>query len=142
MRGGAYRRLIGDPRFRRLWTAQFVSGIGDWLVIGFLMPLVTTLSGGSAFAVAGILIAKIVPALLFSSVTGVLVDRFDRRKVMIAADLVTCRAHALPRLHQLPCADLRGRTADGDGLSVLLAGAQLTHPVPGHRGRHHRSQRA
>lgn len=88
VRGGAYRRMIGDPRFRRLWIAQFVSGIGDWLVIGFLMPLVTTLSGGSAFAVAGILIAKLVPALLFSSVTGVLVDRFDRRKVMIAADLV------------------------------------------------------
>ena len=85
---GAYRRILSKKRFRRLWYAQFVSGIGDWLVIGFLMPLVTTLSGGSSFAVAGILIAKIIPALVFSSVTGVLVDRFDRRKVMIAADLV------------------------------------------------------
>lgn len=87
-RGGAYRRLMGNSRFRRLWIAQFVSGVGDWLVIGFLMPLVTTLSGGSSFAVAGILIAKIIPALLLSSVTGVLVDRFDRRRLMIAADLV------------------------------------------------------
>lgn len=86
--GGAYRRILADRRFRRLWYAQFVSGIGDWLVIGFLMPLVTKLSGGSAFAVAGILIAKIIPALILSSVTGVLVDNFDRRKVMIAADLV------------------------------------------------------
>ena len=85
---GAYRRILGKKRFRRLWYAQFVSGIGDWLVIGFLMPLVTTLSGGSSFAVAGILIAKIIPALVFSSLTGVLVDRFDRRKVMITADLV------------------------------------------------------
>jgi dTMP kinase len=81
-------RLMGNSRFRRLWIAQFVSGIGDWLVIGFLLPLVTALSGGSAFAVAGILIAKIIPALLLSSVTGVLVDRFDRRRLMIAADLV------------------------------------------------------
>jgi len=87
-RAGAFRRLLGDSRFRRLWVAQFVSGIGDWLVIGLLMPLVTSLSGGSAFAVAGILIAKIIPALLFSTVVGVLVDRFDRRRVMIAADLV------------------------------------------------------
>ncbi len=86
--GGAYRRLLRDPRFRRLWFAQLVSGIGDWLVIGLLIPMVTALSGGSSFAVAGILIAKIIPALLFSSVTGVLVDRFDRRRVMIAADLV------------------------------------------------------
>ena len=85
---GAYRRILKNQQFRRLWYAQFVSGIGDWLVIGFLMPLVTTLSGGSSFAVAGILIAKIIPALFFSSLTGVLVDRFDRRKVMITADLV------------------------------------------------------
>ena len=85
---GAYRRILKNQQFRRLWYAQFVSGVGDWLVIGFLMPLVTTLSGGSSFAVAGILIAKIIPALIFSSLTGVLVDRLDRRKVMIAADLV------------------------------------------------------
>ncbi len=85
---GAYRRLAANTRFRRLWFSQFVSGVGDWLVIGFLLPLVTTLSGGSAFAVAGILIAKIIPALVFSSVIGVFVDRFDRRRTMIAADLV------------------------------------------------------
>ncbi|HSK47909.1 MAG TPA: MFS transporter, partial [Coriobacteriia bacterium] len=84
---GAYRRLLRNQKFRRLWYAQFVSGIGDWLVIGFLMPLVTKLSGGSSFAVAGILIAKIIPALLFSSLIGALVDRFDRRRTMIAADL-------------------------------------------------------
>lgn len=85
---GGYRRLLGNVKFRRLWYAQFVSGIGDWLVIGFLMPLVTKMSGGSSFAVAGILIAKIIPALVLSSFTGVLVDRFDRRKVMITADLI------------------------------------------------------
>jgi dTMP kinase len=85
---GAYRRLLRNKRFRRLWYAQFVSGIGDWLVIGFLIPLVTKLSGGSSFAVAGILIAKIIPALILSSLTGVLVDRFDRRRVMITADVV------------------------------------------------------
>ncbi len=85
--GGAYRRLARNRNFRRLWLSQFVSGIGDWLVIGFLMPIVTVMSGGSSFAVAGIMIAKIIPALLFSSVIGVLVDRFDRRRTMIACDL-------------------------------------------------------
>ena len=84
---GAYRRVLAKKQFRRLWYAQFVSGVGDWLVIGLLMPMVTDLSGGSSFAIAGILIAKIIPALVFSSVTGVLVDRFDRRRVMITADL-------------------------------------------------------
>jgi dTMP kinase len=61
--------------------------VGDWLVVGLLIPLVTTLSGGSAFAVAGIMIAKIIPSLLFSSFIGVFVDRFDRRRLMIVCDL-------------------------------------------------------
>lgn len=84
---GAYRRLFANANFRKLWYGQFVSGTGDWLVIGFLMPLVTKMSGGSSFAVAGILVAKIIPALVFSSFIGALVDRFDRRKVMIATEL-------------------------------------------------------
>jgi tartrate/fumarate subfamily iron-sulfur-dependent hydro-lyase beta chain len=82
-----YSAVLDNPRFRRLWASQFVSGIGDWLVIGLLIPLVTTLSGGSAFAVAGIMIAKILPALVLSSVVGVFVDRYDRRRLMIAADV-------------------------------------------------------
>ncbi len=85
---GGMKRLLADGRFRRLWSAQMVSGIGDWLVIGLLIPMVSSLSGGSSFAVAGILIAKIIPALVLSSVTGALVDRFDRRKTMIVADAV------------------------------------------------------
>ncbi len=84
---GAHRRLVANIGFRRLWMSQLVSGIGDWLVIGLLMPLVTTLSGGSSFAVAGILIAKLLPALLLSSLTGAVVDRFDRRRLMIVSDL-------------------------------------------------------
>lgn len=82
-----YRAVLGNKRFRALWISQFVSGLGDWLVVGLLIPLVTTLSGGSSFAVAGIMIAKIIPSLLFSSVIGVFVDRFDRRRLMIACDL-------------------------------------------------------
>ncbi|MCE5204241.1 MAG: MFS transporter [Actinomycetia bacterium] len=83
-----YRALLGNGSFRKLWIGQFVSGVGDWLVVGLLIPLVTTLSGGSAFAVAGIMIVKILPALLLTSVIGVFVDRFDRRRLMIACDLV------------------------------------------------------
>lgn len=85
---GAIRTLLADRRFRLLWLSQFVSGLGDWLVIGFLLPLVTSLSGGSAFAVAGIWIAKIIPSLLFSGVIGALVDRFDRRRLMLACDII------------------------------------------------------
>lgn len=83
-----YSAVLRNKRFRALWLSQFVSGVGDWLVVGLLIPLVTTLTGGSSFAVAGIMIAKMVPSLLFSSVIGVFVDRFDRRRLMIACDLI------------------------------------------------------
>ncbi|MBN2846990.1 MAG: MFS transporter [Coriobacteriia bacterium] len=86
--GGRYAGVLRNRRFRALWLSQFVSGLGDWLVIGLLIPLVTTLSGGSSLAVAGIMIAKIIPSLLFSSLIGVFVDRFDRRRLMIACDIV------------------------------------------------------
>jgi len=85
---GTYRKLMRNTSFRRLWLSGLISGVGDWLVIGFLMPLVTQLSGGSSFAVAGILIAKILPSLFLSSIIGSLVDRFDRRRTMIFANIV------------------------------------------------------
>jgi len=84
---GAWSRLVKNSDFRKLWIAQFVSGLGDWLVIGILMPMVIALSGGSSFAVAGILIAKILPSLLLSSVVGVFIDHFDRRTIMIVTNL-------------------------------------------------------
>lgn len=83
-----YSAVLRNKRFRTLWLSQFVSGLGDWLVVGLLIPLVTALSGGSSFAVAGIMIAKIIPSLLFASVIGTLVDRFDRRRLMIACDII------------------------------------------------------
>ncbi len=85
---GGYRRLFTNANFRNLWVAQTISGVGDWLVVGLLIPLVTQLSMGSSMAVAGIMIAKIIPSLLLGGVLGVLVDRFDRRKLMIACDLI------------------------------------------------------
>ena len=85
---GGYRRLLGNRGFRNMWIGQTISGVGDWLVIGLLIPLVSSLAPGSSFAVAGIMIAKIIPSLLVGSFLGVLVDRFDRRRLMIACDVI------------------------------------------------------
>jgi len=85
---GGYRRLFMIRAFRNLWIGQTISGVGDWLVIGLLIPLVSGLAPGSSMAVAGIMIAKIVPSLLIGSVLGVLVDRFDRRRLMIGTNII------------------------------------------------------
>jgi dTMP kinase len=85
---GGYKRLFSNRGFRNMWIGQTISGVGDWLVIGLLIPLVTTLAPGSSMAVAGLMIAKIIPSLLGGSVLGVLVDRFDRKRLMVACDLI------------------------------------------------------
>ncbi|MDR1775283.1 MAG: MFS transporter [Actinomycetes bacterium] len=83
---GSYINLWRNSAFRKLWVAQFVSSMGDWLIIGILVPTVTELSGGSSMAVAGLLVAKILPALLLSSLVGAIIDRFPRREIMLVAD--------------------------------------------------------
>jgi len=81
------RHLLTIPDFRRLWLAQIVSDIGDSLVFITLLFLVQRLTG-STVALAGLAIAIAIPSLVFGVVSGVFVDRWDRRKVMIVSDIL------------------------------------------------------
>lgn len=86
-----YRRLLaGNADFRRLWAGQVVSEIGDWLNNIAVLALVIQLAGeGSVgLAIALYAIARHLPLFLFGPIAGVVVDRADRRRVMIAADLL------------------------------------------------------
>jgi predicted MFS family arabinose efflux permease len=86
-----YRELLArNHDFRRLWTGQVVSEVGDWLNNIAVLALAIELAGparqGRAIAVYAI--ARHLPLFLFGPVAGVVVDRKDRRRVMIAADVV------------------------------------------------------
>lgn len=95
--GGTARPRVGirdtlsllrrNRAFARLYAAQLVSFGGDWFTTVALVGLVNALTG-SAVLVALILAAQTVPFALFSPVGGYLADRFDRRKLMVAADLI------------------------------------------------------
>jgi len=85
-------RLFGSHAFFRLWLSQAISSLGDWLgflAITILAARVGGQSGGagSGAAVGLVMAARIIPGFFLSPVAGVLVDRLDRRKVMIACDL-------------------------------------------------------
>ncbi|HEV7893728.1 MAG TPA: MFS transporter [Pyrinomonadaceae bacterium] len=85
-----YRQLLSsNADFRRLWTGQVVSEVGDWLNNIAVLALVIQLAGASGvgLAVALYAIARHLPLFLFGPVAGVVVDRVSRRRVMIAADL-------------------------------------------------------
>jgi len=76
-----------NTMFRRLWAGSMVSLFGDWFNTIALYALVLSLTG-SEFALGAVFIAKFLPSGLASAVAGLLVDRFNRRRVMIGADLI------------------------------------------------------
>ena len=77
--------LLKNARFLRLWIGQGTSFLGDAVSMVALVVLVVQVTG-SASAVGGALIARLLPALA-SPLAGVLADRLDRRLVLVASDL-------------------------------------------------------
>src|SRR2546430_6782707 len=82
-----YLRVIRSPRYFPLWLDQVVSNLGDTLNYVAVVVLVFRLSH-SGIAVSALVVAEIVPTLLLGPLAGVLIDRFDRKRLLIAADLV------------------------------------------------------
>ena len=83
----SYLRLLGSNRnFRRLWTAQIVSEIGDWFYTLAIYNLLLQLTG-RAGSVALALVLQVLPQTLIGPAAGVVNDRLRRKNVMIAADL-------------------------------------------------------
>lgn len=80
-------RLFGSHQFFRLWLAQVVSATGDWLGFLAIAVLATRVSDNPEAAVGLVLSARIIPGFFFASVAGVLVDRWNRKKVMVVCDL-------------------------------------------------------
>jgi MFS family permease len=80
--------LLRDNRnYRYTWMGQVVSEIGDYFNNIAVFALVLE-KGGSGMVVSGVMLARAIPAVLAGPVAGVLLDRMDRRRIMIASDLV------------------------------------------------------
>ncbi|MBL8134322.1 MAG: MFS transporter [Anaerolineae bacterium] len=80
-----YTALLHDnPDFARLWLAQVISLTGDWFNTIALMALVVAYSPeNSGLAVSGLLLARFIPPMLISPAAGVLIDRFDRKRIVV-----------------------------------------------------------
>ena len=93
MRALVSARLGAD--FTRLWTASAVSNIGDGVTMAAGPLLVASVSGNPAL-IAGAVFAQQLPWLLFALISGAYVDRLDRRRLIVAVNLM--RAAALAAL--------------------------------------------
>ena len=80
-----YLRVIHHPRYFPLWLGQIVSTLGDTLNDVALVVLVFRLSQ-SGLAVSALVLTEIVPTVLLGPVAGVVIDRFDRQRVLIVVD--------------------------------------------------------
>jgi MFS family permease len=77
-----------DSDFRRYWLARVVSLTGS-IVTLVAMPVLVYRLSGSAFLTAAVTALEAAPYLLFGLVAGALTDRWNRRRVMITADLLS-----------------------------------------------------
>jgi MFS family permease len=87
--------LLRDNRnYRYTWAGQVVSEVGDHFNnIAVFSLAVTTPKAG--LAVSGVMLARAIPAMLVGPVAGVVLDRFNRKHIMIASDVVRAVVAAL-----------------------------------------------
>jgi MFS family permease len=80
-------RLRDDPAFRRYWLAR-VSSLSGSLVTVIALPVLVYRLSGSALLTALVTMLEAAPYLLFGLFAGALADRWNRKRVMVTADLV------------------------------------------------------
>lgn len=92
MQSATFKELLqGNINFRRLWFGQVISELGTWFSFIAELGLVQMYSG-STWMTAGLLVSRLLPVLIFAPLAGVAVDRWDRKQILIATDLVRALA--------------------------------------------------
>lgn len=79
--------LRANPDYRRLWLGEVVSFFGDWFKVIALYTVVQQITD-SAVAVSLVVVGLTLPTFLVIPIAGPIVDRFDRRTVLLVTDLV------------------------------------------------------
>jgi MFS family permease len=82
-----YSAVLRIRSFRLLWVGQAVSYFGDMMNTTGLAIMLFLLTGSASLVALG-LIARAAPTILFGLVAGPIVDRFNRQRLMIGADLI------------------------------------------------------
>lgn len=89
--------VLRDRNFFALWLGQLISKVGDNFAVVASLVIINELARGSGLAVVVIAAALTVPQL-FALASGVLVDRFSRKTVMIITDVLRAGVVLLPLL--------------------------------------------
>ena len=86
------RGVLAIRPFRKLWNSMVFSSLGDWLGLLATTAMAQQLSGGdyakANFAIAGVFISRLLPAVFLGPLAGVIADKLDRRKLMVVCDIL------------------------------------------------------
>jgi len=85
----AIRGVLRVTPFRRLWYATALSSLGDWLGLLATTAMAASLAHGykaQNYALGGVLVIRLLPAVVLGPVAGAFADRFDRRRTMVIGD--------------------------------------------------------
>jgi MFS family permease len=86
--GHPYVRLAGNGAFSAMWLSQVISSLGDRIHQIALVFLVARATDASPLALGLVFAAMTVPSFLVGPLAGALVDRWDRKHVMVGSDLI------------------------------------------------------
>lgn len=85
---GIYIDLLRrNTNYRNLWLGAVVSQLGDWFNLIASASLIADLTSSGA-AISYLFLARFLPLFIFSPLAGVLADRFDRRRILIASNVL------------------------------------------------------
>jgi dTMP kinase len=86
------RAVLRIAPFRTLWIALGLSSLGDWLGLLALTAMAGQLAAGDYraenFAIAGVLLLRLLPAVVVGPLGGYIADRLDRRWTLVVGDVI------------------------------------------------------
>jgi DHA3 family macrolide efflux protein-like MFS transporter len=83
-----FREVLGLTVMRRVWYAQIVSLLGDFLALFAVISVVTYRMQGTPQQVTGVQIAYMLPLAVLGPLSGVFVDRWPVKPTLIASDVI------------------------------------------------------
>ena len=79
--------LRGNRNFRYLWFGQIISLLGDWFNLIASASLIAALTEASGAAIGALFVVRMLAPFLVSPIAGVVADRYNRKRILIATDI-------------------------------------------------------